>query len=186
MEDQSQIALKCIDFKKRKTSLNGSLGGNITFTTSISTPVATLKTIIWTFHTNNIVTYTDGTTFPATGYKDRIFLNTTTGSLLLRNLGQNDQGTYRVNIIKDYETLIEIAQLNVFGDSVILSCSSSGSSPFSYHWLNGRILTITNVTRYDKGPYKCFVSNPVSNNISSEPLNLIISCESLTCISIFF
>lgn len=69
-----------------------------------------------------------------------------------------------------------------FRDSVSIICSAVGSS-MTFHWLNGssdikvsdhvqlsddnRTLTISSVSRYDKGPMYCMVSNSVSNETST-------------------
>ncbi|CAB1333919.1 unnamed protein product, partial [Coregonus sp. 'balchen'] len=190
--------------------VNGTLGGNVIFKTTINP--TTISTIIWTFGDPpvSIVDFliSEG---PVTGvgYVGRISLDNSTGSLELRKLTLNDNGTYRVSLRKAgviqvgntslnvYETISNVTlRANVIDlvelkDTAIFTCSvSSGSSPLSYHWLNGssevtarygiqlgdggRTLTIANVTQYDQGPYRCIVANPVSSE-PSQNLTLTIS-----------
>lgn len=79
-----------------------------------------------------------------------------------------------------------------FNDTAVFTCSVSNGTSLSYAWWKGNTtltaggnvqinndgttLTITNVTRYDQGPFKCEVSNGVSREISP-PVHLNISCE---------
>ncbi|XP_023117529.3 carcinoembryonic antigen-related cell adhesion molecule 1 [Amphiprion ocellaris] len=81
-------------------------------------------------------------------------------------------------------------ELMEFNSSAELTCSVSSGSSFSYLWMNGSsevsatgrlqltdggsTLTVVNVTRYDQGPFRCCVFNPVSNS-SSDSVNFTIS-----------
>uniref|UniRef100_A0A673CQN0 Ig-like domain-containing protein n=1 Tax=Sphaeramia orbicularis TaxID=375764 RepID=A0A673CQN0_9TELE len=51
----------------------------------------------------------------------------------------------------------------------------------THNWviINGSTMTIVNVTRYDQGPFRCSVSNLVSDG-TSDPVTFTISCELLT------
>ncbi|XP_077577887.1 hemicentin-1-like isoform X2 [Stigmatopora nigra] len=74
--------------------------------------------------------------------------------------------------------------------SITMTCSTTAGTKITYLWLNittvlnpsdrvqiteeGSKLTITSVTRYDKGPYRCVASNAVSSSTSG-PVELYIS-----------
>lgn len=79
-----------------------------------------------------------------------------------------------------------------FNDTAVFMCSVTNGSSLSYMWLKGSsvvtagggvqfsdggsTLTIASVTRNDMGPFKCNVSNGVSQEMSL-PVYLNISCE---------
>ncbi|KAI3361186.1 hypothetical protein L3Q82_013382 [Scortum barcoo] len=80
--------------------------------------------------------------------------------------------------------------LTEFNGSAVLTCSVSSGSSLSFIWVNGSskvtasdrgqltdenaTFTIVNVTRYDEGPFRCHVYNPVSNG-TSDAVNFTIS-----------
>uniref|UniRef100_A0A8C9ZYF6 Ig-like domain-containing protein n=1 Tax=Sander lucioperca TaxID=283035 RepID=A0A8C9ZYF6_SANLU len=183
--------------------LNAAVGATVMFTTTLTPSDKPFLSVVWTFGTKNIITSSSvNKTGPE--YEGRITFFMSTGSLELRNLALNDSGEYSVSIVPDGESveagsttlkvlgeqMFDISfNLVEFNSSVRLSCSSSGSS-LSFLWLNsssevtasdrvqltdgGSILTIVKVTRYDQGPFRCRVSNPVSNG-TSDPITLSIS-----------
>lgn len=78
-----------------------------------------------------------------------------------------------------------------FNDSVTFTCTALGT-PLKFSWYNGSSevttatdvqlindgsgLVISNVTRYDSGPFSCSVANGISNG-TSKSISLNVSCE---------
>ncbi|KAF3839300.1 hypothetical protein F7725_018017 [Dissostichus mawsoni] len=167
--------------------LNAAVGGKVMFTTTL-TPGTPFLTVNWKFGAEEIFTW-NVKNFTEPEYEGRITFFMSTGSLELRNLTRNDKPVSNVTVTPSSTEPVEFS-------SVSLSCSSSGS-PLSFLWLNSSsevtgsdrvqitdgnsTLTINNVTRYDKGPFSCQVTNPVSEG-TSDAVTLLIICELLTFI----
>uniref|UniRef100_A0A665WCY6 Ig-like domain-containing protein n=1 Tax=Echeneis naucrates TaxID=173247 RepID=A0A665WCY6_ECHNA len=113
----------------------------------------------------------------------------------LINVQMSQSGNYSCQAFNNQTMIIQTSQpsfISVLSTSISvrLSCSVSSGSSVSFLWLNGsseviasdRVqltdgnanLTIVNVTRYDRGPYKCDALNAPSHG-SCDPLLLSIS-----------
>ncbi|XP_071325172.1 hemicentin-1-like [Trachinotus anak] len=111
---------------------------------------------------------------------------------IIPTVGAQQKGSCRLVVhapVSNVTVTASSTDLVEFSSSISLSCSSSGSSP-SFLWLNsssevtasdrvqltdgGSNLTISNVTRYDQGPFRCHVFNAVSD-ATSAPLSLSVS-----------
>ncbi|XP_042279318.1 hemicentin-1-like [Thunnus maccoyii] len=103
----------------------------------------------------------------------------------------HDQLTLSVQVpISNVTLRANATNLVEFNHTAVLICSVSNGSSLSYMWLKGSsvvtagggvqfsdggsTLTIARVTRYDEGPFRCNVSNGVSQEISL-PVHLNIS-----------
>ncbi|KAL2084148.1 hypothetical protein ACEWY4_019666 [Coilia grayii] len=80
----------------------GAVGGNVWLKTNLSPPAKPIIVLMWSRNLENIITYVRGdnlTNYSAPEYRDRISLNTSTGSLELQNLTLNDAGVYYLDMV---------------------------------------------------------------------------------------
>uniref|UniRef100_A0A3Q4HH70 Ig-like domain-containing protein n=1 Tax=Neolamprologus brichardi TaxID=32507 RepID=A0A3Q4HH70_NEOBR len=170
------------------------------FNTTVTPTEKPFQSVNWSFNFSKPIIVINSQETIGPEYEGRITFFPSTASLELRSLTLDDTGPYSVSIMHDglipsgQTTLVIYGEqistdLVEFSGSVSLSCSASGSS-LSFLWLNGssevtasdRVqltdggssLTIINVTRFDQGPFRCRVSNPVST-VTSDPVNLFIN-----------
>ncbi|CAL8359483.1 unnamed protein product [Arctogadus glacialis] len=163
-------------------SLTGVTGGRMTFETNLSLTDQNTTLSFGLFNLNNIVLYTPAGSLVSPAYRKRISLNTTSGWLDLWDLTVGDSGAYTVDITTHTDQQLNGSTgLNVYErvSSVTVTPNTTELLEFSSSIGDiGTTLTILNVTRYDRGPYTCNVSNPVSNDVG-RPLTLTIGCPSL-------
>ncbi|XP_061674992.1 carcinoembryonic antigen-related cell adhesion molecule 5-like [Syngnathoides biaculeatus] len=107
--------------------------------------------------------------------------------------GSQQRGNCKLDVHELISNVVLIpsdTDLLEFSSRVTMSCSTTTGSGLSFLWLNGSAeitaggrvqitdggskLTITRVTRYDQGPYRCRVFNVISSG-TSDPVNLYIS-----------
>lgn len=80
-------------------SLHGAAGESVTFTTSVKPATEPFLTVTWSFSgIINVITSTS-VDVVGHGYENRITLDKSTGSLVLRNLTEKDSGEYELIII---------------------------------------------------------------------------------------
>uniref|UniRef100_A0A8C7ITU2 Carcinoembryonic antigen-related cell adhesion molecule 1 n=1 Tax=Oncorhynchus kisutch TaxID=8019 RepID=A0A8C7ITU2_ONCKI len=128
-------------------SMVGEVSHNVTFTI-VNPPSTPFRVVAWTTNGTNVITSGgSGADDIGTGYVGRITLNSTTGSLELRNLVLSDTGEYVVTILAVGQPKEGTATLRVYGEyfvllakltispnppiieggSVTLTCDASGS-----------------------------------------------------------
>uniref|UniRef100_A0A3Q3JVM3 Ig-like domain-containing protein n=1 Tax=Monopterus albus TaxID=43700 RepID=A0A3Q3JVM3_MONAL len=164
------------------------VGSNVTL---FSTQHVT--TGVWLFEGSVIMVIYPGGYMIIDNWMNRTTFNPTTSSLSIMSLNVQDSGVYSLtteNSISHITLSVQATNLVEFNDTAVLMCSVSTGTPLSYTWRNGSsavtaggdvqlsngnaTLTLVNVTRYDTGPFYCFVFNGVSNG-SSSSVNLTIS-----------
>lgn len=114
-------------------SMVGEVTHNVTFTI-VNPPNAAFRTVAWTANGTNVITSGGGTADAiGTGYVGRITLNSTTGSLELRNLVLSDTGEYVVSISTIGKPDEGTTTLRVYGEYFVLLQSFSDNTNLVLH-----------------------------------------------------
>lgn len=94
--------------------LRGTAGGSVTFTTSVKPTAEPFLALTWSFNgTINVIT-SAGVDIVGQGYENRIEVDKSTGSLVLKNVTEKDAGEYELIIIPNGGEQIQgTAQLEV-------------------------------------------------------------------------
>ncbi|XP_023820487.1 carcinoembryonic antigen-related cell adhesion molecule 20-like isoform X2 [Oryzias latipes] len=174
--------------------LNGTIGGSVMFTTSLTEADGPFPAVTWNVNTTIlIINYLSGSMFIPPDYENRITFFPSTLSLELRGLTLDDGGEYSVTVFSGeggrikldiYEKIsgvsIKVSTEQIIeGSSVTLTCEASGSSP-SRKWKkdgsdlslsenvtlseDNKVLTFKAVNKDNSGEYVCLVSNPFSSS----------------------
>ncbi|XP_024259215.1 carcinoembryonic antigen-related cell adhesion molecule 1 isoform X4 [Oncorhynchus tshawytscha] len=183
-------------------SMVGEVTHNVTFTI-VNPPSAPFRVVAWTANGTNVITSGGGEADDiGTGYVGRITLNSTTGSLELRNLVLSDTGEYVVNIfavgqpnegtatLRVYDgpenITLKVTPLDVLygsGSDLTLSCSAESSPPAQFRWaLNGELLSnqgpvlrLENIQASQSGRYSCWAHNTRTLRYqTSEPSDITV------------
>ncbi|XP_035602225.1 carcinoembryonic antigen-related cell adhesion molecule 1-like isoform X4 [Oncorhynchus keta] len=184
-------------------SMVGEVTHNVIFTI-VNPPNTPFRVVVWTANGTNVITSGGNVDDDiGTGYVGRITLNSTTGSLELRNLVLSDTGEYVVSIIaaglgpKEGSTTLrvydgpenitlKVTPLDVLygsGSDLTLSCSAESSPPAQFQWaLNGELLSnqgpvlrLENIQASQSGRYSCWAHNTRTLRYqTSEPSDITV------------
>ncbi|KAI5105928.1 carcinoembryonic antigen-related cell adhesion molecule 5 precursor, partial [Silurus meridionalis] len=170
-----------------------AVGGNVTLTLN---PHINISAGGWLLDGNILVFWYPGMFIVSDSYKGRVAFNTSTSQFSLYSVQVTDSGVYalqgmsptvnaelRLSVqepITNVSLTVSKTNLVEFNDSVTFTCSAQGTA-LAFSWFNGSSqvtaanaqlisngsgLIISNVSRYDSGPFSCYVVNGISNGTS--------------------